>query len=187
MTERIPMSKRLRFAVLARDNFTCRYCGRQSDTVKLVVDHIIPVAAGGTNVEENLATSCETCNQGKAATVIEQHAANETDRLRIEQASLRLAQERREQESVAIAAIEMERQRQAVNRAIAAEWECLLQRDVQQLSTLKVIQSYARQHGVPLVCFWLEIAIERLGYGASDDRIGRYVSGMRKVWLAENP
>lgn len=32
----------------------------------LVIDHIVPVNAGGTNDIENLATSCEECNQGKS-------------------------------------------------------------------------------------------------------------------------
>lgn len=58
--------KRLRFEIFKRDNFTCQYCGAQPPDVVLVVDHIHPVSAGGTNDELNLITACETCNQGKA-------------------------------------------------------------------------------------------------------------------------
>jgi 5-methylcytosine-specific restriction endonuclease McrA len=64
------ISKRVRFAILERDNFTCRYCGRQSDAVKLEIDHLTPVSQGGTNDESNLFTSCFDCNRGKAAKTI---------------------------------------------------------------------------------------------------------------------
>lgn len=58
--------KRLRFEIFKRDGFVCQYCGAQPPDVVLVVDHITPVAAGGTNDPMNLITACETCNQGKA-------------------------------------------------------------------------------------------------------------------------
>lgn len=58
--------KRLRFSVFQRDNFTCQYCGAQPPGVMLVCDHIEPVARGGETTIDNLITSCETCNQGKA-------------------------------------------------------------------------------------------------------------------------
>lgn len=58
--------KRLRFSVFHRDNFTCQYCGAQPPGVVLVCDHIVPVSQGGPNTLENLITSCEPCNQGKA-------------------------------------------------------------------------------------------------------------------------
>jgi len=58
--------KRLRFEIFKRDGFTCQYCGAQPPDVVLVVDHIHPVAAGGTSDPLNLITACETCNQGKS-------------------------------------------------------------------------------------------------------------------------
>ena len=58
--------KRLRFEVFKRDHFTCQYCGAQPPGVVLVVDHIHPVALGGTSDITNLLTACEACNQGKA-------------------------------------------------------------------------------------------------------------------------
>lgn len=67
MAKRKSTGKRLRFNVFKRDRFTCQYCGRTPPTVVLVADHILPVAAGGETVEHNLTTSCEECNQGKAA------------------------------------------------------------------------------------------------------------------------
>ena len=67
MAERKPLSKKLRFAILNRDNFTCQYCGRKAPDVKLEIDHIVPVAKGGKTEFENLITACHDCNSGKKA------------------------------------------------------------------------------------------------------------------------
>ena len=64
---RVAISKRTRFEVFKRDKFTCQYCGKHPPEVILEVDHITPVAEGGTNEEANLITSCRDCNRGKAA------------------------------------------------------------------------------------------------------------------------
>jgi 5-methylcytosine-specific restriction endonuclease McrA len=65
--QREPLSKKIRFEVFKRDSFKCQYCGRSAPDVILNVDHIIPVAAGGTNDIMNLITSCFDCNSGKGA------------------------------------------------------------------------------------------------------------------------
>ncbi len=62
----MPVSVRTRFEVFKRDSFTCRYCGQQSPTVVLEVDHIVPVCDGGSDDTINLTTSCWNCNRGKA-------------------------------------------------------------------------------------------------------------------------
>jgi hypothetical protein len=62
------VSKRLRFEVLRRDNHACRYCGRSAPSVKLTVDHVIPVALGGGDEPTNLITACADCNGGKSST-----------------------------------------------------------------------------------------------------------------------
>jgi len=69
--KRAPLSKTLRFAILHRDRFTCRYCGKRPPDVVLVIDHIYPVVGGGGTVVENLLTACESCNQGKAARLLQ--------------------------------------------------------------------------------------------------------------------
>lgn len=66
------ISSSLRFDVFQRDNHTCQYCGRTPPDVKLVIDHLIPVAQGGTDIFENLVTSCEECNSGKSDKLIQQ-------------------------------------------------------------------------------------------------------------------
>lgn len=69
------ISKRVRFEVFKRDNWSCQYCGSQSPNVKLHVDHITPVSKGGTNDLENLTTSCIDCNLGKGARELDDDSA----------------------------------------------------------------------------------------------------------------
>ncbi len=60
----------LRLVVFTRDNFTCRNpLANPTCTVSknLSVDHIVPVAKGGTDDLENLQTLCLACNSKKGA------------------------------------------------------------------------------------------------------------------------
>lgn len=61
---RIGFSRR---GVLARDNFTCVYCGKRADTI----DHVIPRAMGGENTWENCVAACAKCNNKKADSTLE--------------------------------------------------------------------------------------------------------------------
>lgn len=63
----MPVSKRLRYEVLRRDDHTCRYCGAGAPDAKLTVDHVVPVALGGTDTPDNLVTACADCNAGKSS------------------------------------------------------------------------------------------------------------------------
>lgn len=67
---RQPIGKRLRFQIFNRDDFTCTYCGRSAPEVVLHVDHIWPLARGGSNHPSNLKTACKDCNLGKATALI---------------------------------------------------------------------------------------------------------------------
>ena len=53
-----------RQAVLVRDLFTCRSCGRVT-TNRPQVDHIVPLRAGGTDDLTNLQTLCLRCHATK--------------------------------------------------------------------------------------------------------------------------
>ena len=45
----------------------CSYCGRkQSRSVKLTRDHVVPVSKGGKTVRENIVPSCARCNSSKS-------------------------------------------------------------------------------------------------------------------------
>ena len=66
---RLPLAiKRL---VAQRAGFCCEYCLSQEaySTERFSVEHIIPRAAGGTDNPENLAMSCQGCNNRKAIAV----------------------------------------------------------------------------------------------------------------------
>jgi len=60
------ISPKERWEILARDNYTCKYCGRKPPEVALVVDHVISVYADGTKEHDNLVTACQDCNSGKS-------------------------------------------------------------------------------------------------------------------------
>ena len=66
---RSPLSSKLRFDVFRRDKYVCQYCGACGPKVELEVDHVIPVARGGTDDMNNLKTSCFDCNRGKGGGV----------------------------------------------------------------------------------------------------------------------
>jgi 5-methylcytosine-specific restriction endonuclease McrA len=59
-TPELRLSRR---SVLARDQYTCQYCGRQSPP--LTIDHIVPRVRGGAHSWENLVCSCIHCNNRK--------------------------------------------------------------------------------------------------------------------------
>jgi len=69
------ISPQLRNEILERNGFTCQNCGAGAGDrdptdparkVRLHVDHIIPLAQGGTNDRDNLRTLCSACNHGKS-------------------------------------------------------------------------------------------------------------------------
>jgi HNH endonuclease len=58
----------LYFLVAERAHHRCEYCHAPESifNVVLEVEHITPIAAGGTNDEENLALACRSCNGFKS-------------------------------------------------------------------------------------------------------------------------
>ena len=51
----------------------CSYCGRkQSRSIKLTKDHVVPVSKGGKTVRENIVPSCERCNSSKSDSDMEE-------------------------------------------------------------------------------------------------------------------
>lgn len=61
------VSTRLRFEILRRDGFRCKYCGKAASEVELVVDHVIPSTLGGPDTPDNLVAACKPCNAGKSS------------------------------------------------------------------------------------------------------------------------
>jgi len=170
--KRKPLSKRVRFSIFARDEFTCRYCGRQSDEVKLVVDHLIPVSQGGTNEQENLITSCEECNQGKAAKTIEEIVPAKHDRF----AEL---QKYREQLDEAKMAAEIIGIREQLHENLAKLISQCTGDDYVDKRTLSILTHFVRLYGWMKVADWVAIAKDRVRT-VSDYNICKYVCGIRK-------
>lgn len=63
---------KLRQKILERDGYVCQLCGHKGgqkyadgETVKLEVDHIVPLNQNGKTIEENLWALCSRCNAGK--------------------------------------------------------------------------------------------------------------------------
>ncbi|MBC8446802.1 MAG: HNH endonuclease [Chloroflexi bacterium] len=69
ISTRIPRSLRQRVVAASRNQ--CAYCHTLTSITgaRLVVDHIIPQAAGGETVWENLCLACHSCNEFKGAQV----------------------------------------------------------------------------------------------------------------------
>lgn len=59
----MPQLKLSRRSILARDNYTCQYCGQRGG--ELTVDHVTPRRLGGPDTWDNLVCCCRTCNGKK--------------------------------------------------------------------------------------------------------------------------
>lgn len=70
-------SKRTRFEVLRRDNYTCRYC--RSTENELTIDHVVPTALGGSDLPSNLVACCRDCNSGKASSAPDASLVEQVD------------------------------------------------------------------------------------------------------------
>lgn len=58
--------KKARLVVLARDGYTCHYCGHTGDD--MTVDHIQSIKSGGDPVSlENMVACCKRCNSSKGS------------------------------------------------------------------------------------------------------------------------
>lgn len=69
------ITPQLRNQILERNGFTCQQCGASAHdvddldptkSVRLHIDHIVPLSQGGTNDAENLRVLCSNCNHGKS-------------------------------------------------------------------------------------------------------------------------
>jgi hypothetical protein len=56
-----------RLKVFERDNYKCRYCGKQLTHFTATLDHVQPVSEGGDNAFENLTTACLHCNSQRGS------------------------------------------------------------------------------------------------------------------------
>jgi len=62
---RINIPPEVRHYVFQRNNYQCQSCGKTKQETALEIDHIIPIANGGSNDMSKLQTLCHTCNKRK--------------------------------------------------------------------------------------------------------------------------
>jgi 5-methylcytosine-specific restriction endonuclease McrA len=62
----LPLTRR---TVLARDQYTCQYCGAQPAKGSLTLDHVVPRSRGGEHRWENVVSACIPCNQRKGGRI----------------------------------------------------------------------------------------------------------------------
>jgi 5-methylcytosine-specific restriction endonuclease McrA len=60
----LPQLRLSRHSVLARDNYTCQYCGATGKD--LTIDHVVPRRHGGRHQWDNVVACCKRCNVRKA-------------------------------------------------------------------------------------------------------------------------
>ncbi|MCK6626080.1 MAG: HNH endonuclease [Anaerolineae bacterium] len=60
----LPVTRR---GVLARDHYTCQYCGAMPARKDLTMDHVLPRSRGGKTTWENVVTACDRCNGRKGS------------------------------------------------------------------------------------------------------------------------
>ncbi|MCA6430306.1 MAG: HNH endonuclease [Cytophagales bacterium] len=53
-------------------SYECAYCGAKEKTKELTLDHVIPLAHGGTDDYNNLVPACSRCNLDKSDTPLEE-------------------------------------------------------------------------------------------------------------------
>lgn len=60
----LPLSRR---TILARDQYTCQYCGGAPGRAELTIDHVLARSRGGRTEWENVVAACRACNQRKGS------------------------------------------------------------------------------------------------------------------------
>ncbi len=65
----VPLTRR---ALLARDNYTCQYCGFSGNSSELTMDHVLPKVQGGKTTWDNVACACRACNSRKGGKTLQE-------------------------------------------------------------------------------------------------------------------
>ncbi|MFC2680763.1 HNH endonuclease [Limosilactobacillus vaginalis] len=68
--KRPKISKAKRRRIYERDKGICAYCGKYLPFDSFHIDHIIPLAKGGNNEDDNLTVLCPRCNRKKHDQII---------------------------------------------------------------------------------------------------------------------
>lgn len=167
---RISTGKRQRFRIFSRDGYTCRYCGAQPPNVTLQVDHVIPVAEGGTDDDSNLITACKDCNAGKSKFLLSKVVPTDSDNLRI-------AQELKEQIDLATIAKDAAKSRMELREVLAKYWAQVFNNYEPKHDEISRLVSLAWEFGPDVVMDWIDQTNARGIYGW---KAVQYLGGIAK-------
>lgn len=165
--KRKSLTKKVRFEVFKRDGFKCMYCGAEAPKAVLHVDHINPVAKGGSNEILNLVTSCMDCNAGKSDRTLSDDSAVMKQRRQLDE-----LHERREQMEMmlswrdgmkGLADDELEAVQVHFSRALPG-WS------IRSENAIKDVRIYLRKHGLIAVLDAMDLAIERYAKTDADGK-----------------
>lgn len=134
------VSKRTRFEVLRRDNYTCRYC--RSSENPLVVDHVTPVALGGTDNPKNLVAACRDCNSGKSSAAPDSETLDALTDVQIAYEKARVAIVAREEKKA--------RGRRKVYQQFLEEWDATAPRYAELPNGWRATVSMWLARGMPM-------------------------------------
>lgn len=70
MANRAKFSEFKRLKIYKKYDGHCAYCKGYVDVTFFTIDHIIPLAKGGSNLYENLALACMRCNFKKSDKIV---------------------------------------------------------------------------------------------------------------------
>lgn len=181
--------KRIRFEVFKRDSFKCQYCGAAAPEVLLQVDHIKPVAKGGTNDIVNLVTACIACNAGKSDKSLDDKTAVQKSRAQLEE-----LQERREQlEMMTNWLEELKDLKTDTLDTIVSHWHCLAPGFEVNANGKKKLEAMLRKFSLKEIFEAMDIASEQYlvynqdGNVTSDswERAFGKISGICKIKQSE--
>lgn len=85
--DRLPIERHIRESKYAESK-TCHYCGIKTTTKNRQLDHIIPVASGGTNDADNLVVACKRCNRQKGKMLYHDYITKRLKQIELELNSL---------------------------------------------------------------------------------------------------
>lgn len=178
------MKKSLRFSIFERDRFICKYCGRDSSSVALEVDHVIPRCEGGTDDPDNLVTSCFDCNRGKGGRLLQSAPEDGVDPEAMRLEVLAREQELHEIRARAEAVLSRKRfEDDRLQEFVNVVCDITDQKSF-DTKTLRNLMRYADEFGPEMVFEWVRLAYDAIG-GHDHIRIGKYVSGIRRRVLEQ--
>ena len=173
---RSPIRPRDRFEIFQRDRFMCRYCGAIPGESELQIDHIVPIAKGGTNSLLNLITACRLCNAGKGTRAAENvpipldvHAWTEVQR----------AQERALADQIQGVIDARKESFQKTVTLICNEWQIPSIRK----NVAKHVWGMVQEFGPDVVVEWLAAADRNVALTESNAERLRYMYGCQRNYL----